>query len=599
MTIGIHAMQAASSQMISIIPVRDGTSIELIGTWYFDTSEGALLNGDMRFEARQVGSTSNFSSIGSILKYSGDWYNDGFGAKLTWNPPNNSEWEIRATVNYNTSLKSDTTDYITAFASAKGFWDGASRSIATTPKGNLAAVSCHNCYANNVSNPWNTINMIHQAQSHGADLIELDLVQGGGNIYVQHDNGTIRGPKFSDVLSDASFRAGDQILYLEMKTESSNSSVTLAKNILNTLLLFGSDYVRSNRPIVIRTFYNRIQNVRNMQTALEDPAYTAIKPFVKLSVLFEINQSSTTSGFQNLIDQVKSEGFQGVEFRRRTKNLYSLIKYSKAKNLGVNLFTFGEGAEEVSVAALREEVDAFTIERFFADKFPSIAFARRIIQDNNDLLYFNTSTLYSENNAFLYQKSSTTSFVATSNSEPIYLNHGKGEAFYGHAAGFLATSNEYLQTYDGDNSSNSGYLACTVVKFNDLTLSNGETNSFLTKADGAGFTIELHNPAGAAATVLRFGVNVNGQYKYATYPAPLLNTSDSFIITGAYDGNGGVWMFVNNNHSSVTNGSASGGVAHNNTKILLGADPQGNSNQRFFSSVEIQMCNVQNWNESH
>jgi hypothetical protein len=131
------------------------------------------------------------------------------------------------------------------------------------------------------------------------------------------------------------------------------------------------------------------------------------------------------------------------------------------------------------------------------------------------------------------------------------------------------------------------------VDFDRLDLDEGETSSVLAKSDSGAFSFELYNPSGASPTVLRFGVRVGGSYIYGTYPAASIDSADSHFLIGAYDGDGGVRIWVDGNQGTA--GSASGGVTQNNVDVLLGADPQGPSGTRFFFQGKIQQALVQNW----
>ena len=86
-----------------------------------------------------------------------------------------------------------------------------------------------------------------------------------------------------------------------------------------------------------------------------------------------------------------------------------------------------------------------------------------------------------------------------------------------------------------------------------------------------------------------------GGYLYGSVPASLLNTTDSFLLTGAYDGDGGVWLWVNHSSENLTKDQAFGGVGLNNSPVLLGADPQGVGSSRFHFSGKVQQVQVQAW----
>ena len=84
---------------------------------------------------------------------------------------------------------------------------------------------CHNCYAQpgrgseNEESEAATRNLIRNAQLAGADLIELDLKEEGGVIYVDHedDDGT-GGSRFDVIPAFDDLREGTQPLYIELKS---------------------------------------------------------------------------------------------------------------------------------------------------------------------------------------------------------------------------------------------------------------------------------------------------------------------------------------------------------------------------------------------
>lgn len=97
-------------------------------------------------------------------------------------------------------------------------------------------------------------------------------------------------------------------------------------------------------------------------------------------------------------------------------------------------------------------------------------------------------------------------------------------------------------------------------------------------------------------SVLRFGVNVGGTYRYATAPLSSFDGSNSYFIVGAYDGNGAVRQWVNNVEKTPS-ASVSGGVVMNNSPVVIGADPQGATDRRFFFNGKVQQVMVQKWRD--
>ena len=175
---------------------------------------------------------------------------------------------------------------------------------------------------------------------------------------------------------------------------------------------------------------------------------------------------------------------------------------------------------------------------------------------------------------------------------------GPGEDRFGGSLIFEADEEQSLTLYDADTPAGEGYFVSVLANFDDLEVPGGEVRSLVAKSDGGGFAIELYNPAGISPTVLRFGVRVGGEYHYATYPARSLNGTDSYWITGAYDGDGAVRMWVNNSDDGVTTSDGiAGGVVNNNSPIVIGADPQGAVERRFHISAKIQRVNIQRWGD--
>ena len=105
-----------------------------------------------------------------------------------------------------------------------GIWDGSSRNISKSALGHELAVACHNCYAlnNEGVNLSQALSYIHQGQSAGADLIEIDLVTNSDSWMVSHHG--LAGPDFADVFADYGFRNGTQIPFIEIKSNLTNSS---------------------------------------------------------------------------------------------------------------------------------------------------------------------------------------------------------------------------------------------------------------------------------------------------------------------------------------------------------------------------------------
>jgi len=469
------------------------------------------------------------------------------------------------------------------------YWDGANRSLATSPLGNIAAISAHNCYTvstNPSSSLSATLVKIHDAQAKGADLIELDVKYEGGTIYVDHDDdGGTEGAYLSQVLFDSALMAGNQILFIESKEKTPDTTyITVLLNLLSEY-----DYARMGRPVVIRAFHSIRQNLEMTRDVLDAPPYWHIRPWVKLSELFSKDQVTNIAQFQQLILDSKNDQFHGVEFHYQDRNIFGKLTYARNLGLGINVWTIPASVGEVFVADLREEVDAITVD-YPLDK------ARQVVEDNNVLIYMNAWNQDGAGNVveWIDEFGFTNQSPVNTTNAPDFNTWATGEDLYGGVLTFHAASQEIIRYYDADNDPGEGFFVTAVVNFDDLTIADGDTMAILNKSDAAGFALELFNPVGSVETVLRFGVYVGG-YVYATYPASYLNLDDSYFLTGAYDGDGGIWLWINNTHDNVTNGSATGGVAQNDSPVLLGADPQGAQSSRFHFSGKIQQACVLRW----
>ncbi|MEO2164251.1 MAG: hypothetical protein ABGY29_17165 [bacterium] len=469
------------------------------------------------------------------------------------------------------------------------YWDGVTRALAKSPLGNVAAISAHNCYSTSTNPPASlaaTLKKIHAAMAAGADLIELDIKSEGGVVYVDHDDkGTTWGAHLEDVLADPILQAGDQILFIESKE--TQADPTYVFKVLTHLSDNG--YGRLGRPVVIRSFNNIRQNLILTRAALRDPAFRTLRPWVKLNELFSKDQVASIATFQQMIAQSRQDGFQGVEFHYQDSNLFGKLAFARSLGLGINVWTIPVSMGEVFVAGLREEVDALTVD-YPVDK------ARQVVEDKNLLVYLNAWPRDgSQNTVHWWDDTGMLREAPTGQlGTPDYRSWKVGHSLFAGVLDLDASNKEIVTFYDADNLSWDGYLITAVVKFDDLALADGETSAILNKSDSGGFALELHNPIGSGDTVLRFGVYVGG-YLYGSVPASLLNTTDSFLLTGAYDGDGGVWLWVNHSSDNMTKDQAFGGVGWNNSPVLLGADPQGAGSPRFYFSGKVQQAQVQTW----
>ena len=461
------------------------------------------------------------------------------------------------------------------------FWAGSSRNLSLSALGNKVAVACHNCYSPDDSNVTlsQALQQIHQGQAADADLIEIDLVAHNGSWVVSH--GTNIGPDYNDVFSDNTFRNGSAIPFIEIKTNFSQQAY--ADMLVNTINTYG--YLNTGDLVIIRSFHSAALD--KIAIALEN-IDSARSSRVRLSRLYQNKTYSSLLDWQKNIIEMSNK-YHMVEFNSKTKNLVSLIELAKAKGLGINLWTIRDYAE-VFAAAYRDSVDALTIDSGSGrSREDNIRLAKSVVTDNTNLLYFNMAKQnfnQTDHLHFYDRNHSMYQYRHSSNSPEWEWLENIGEDRYGGSLVLNKNDAEYIRFYDRDNNTSEGYFIYAVVNFDSF--STNTTQAIVNKSDSGGFALELNGGS------LRFGVHVEGSYHYVTHPLSALNGTDAYQIIGAYDGNGGVRMWVDGNEvGSPPN--ISGTVTPNNSPIVVGADPQGPDNQRFFFSGKIQTVSVQSW----
>jgi hypothetical protein len=389
-------------------------------------------------------------------------------------------------------------------------------------------------------------------------------------------------------LADTGLKTGNQLLFIEFKETAPTEA--FVQSVLDQLAAEG--YGVAGRPVVLRAFDSLRDNLLIARKLLARPVHAnTLRNHVRLHVLFPPSEGSNIAGLQTKIATSRQRGFHGVEFEYRTRNLFGGISYATSLGMGTSLWTIPVSMGEAFVSALRDEVDALTVD------YP-VAKARAVVEDDNGLIYLNVWDQPASGGSMTWFRSShsaTGQLPVNVPGAPTTESLGAGEDRFGTSLIFDATASQSSTFYDADSALSSGYFVAAVVNFDVLSLPDGETQSVLGKANSGGFALELYNPAGAGDTILRFGVFVDGAYRYATYPASNLDGSDSYFVIGAYDGNGSVRLWVNNSTAGTTaSGPYSSGVVQNDVPVLLGADPQEGPS-RFYFSGKVQLVLVQNW----
>ncbi|MEG1201408.1 MAG: LamG-like jellyroll fold domain-containing protein [Comamonas sp.] len=470
-------------------------------------------------------------------------------------------------------LAPDTTKAVGA-----SYWAGVGRALPASPLGNKVAISCHNCYGDSVAA---TQTKVAKALARQFDLVELDLtLHADGKVYVEHNDSELPHGTLQASLANTSLQQSDRMLFLEVKegyTSAAQSDVMML-SVLRSIR--HQQYASAERPAFIRAFMDgRQQHLVRAKQLLAMTEFAGIRNHIRFHTLIESN-------IRNNVRATKNLGFDGVEFEYRSTDLFGNIQQAKALGLGVGLYTIPAHMGEAYLSALREDVDILTTD-YDLDTNAKTSNVRALVQEGTGLLYLNTATQASY--PLQYQRANATSYQLPSGVGAPALEWLAPAADEDRVGGSMVfAGGQSLTTWDADNTADGGYLVTAVVNFDDLAPK--ATASILAKSDGGGFALEQ------TGTGLRFGVHVNGTYYYATAPLSTFNGTQSYFIIGAYDGNGAVRLWVNN-REQLPSVSISGGVTHNNSPVVIGADPQGATERRFHFSGKIQQVMVQKWRD--
>ncbi len=463
-------------------------------------------------------------------------------------------------------------------ALAGPYWDGVSRSLPTSPLGNPVALSCHNCYGDTTAQ---TQTQVAMALARDLDLIEFDLtLHADGQVYVEHDDSEAAHGTFAAALANTALQQSDRLLFLEIKEgySTATASDTLMLGVLRAVRDHG--YATAGRPAMLRAFMNssnRHQHLVRAKNLLALGEFAGIRDHIRFHTLLQTD-------IRNGIRATKNLGFHGVEFQYQMPSLFGALMQAKLLGLGVGVYTTPASMGEVFLSALREDVDFITSD-YDRAATPKTSSARDLVEESTSLVYMNTAqqTAY----PLAYQRTTSADhLVGESNGTPALevLSVTSDEDRVGGSMVFEGAQS--IGTWDADNAAAGGFLVTAVVNFDDL--SSGATRSLLAKSDAGGFALEQ------SGSTLRFGVHVGGSYTYATAPLSAFNGTDSYFIVAAYDGDGAVRLWVNNTERTPS-ASVSGGVTLNNSPVVIGADPQGATNRRYFFSGKIQQVMVQKW----
>lgn len=466
--------------------------------------------------------------------------------------------------------------------SGDNFWHQ-ERVMTTSPLDHPCAISAHNAYADDLlsaeANLSETLSLLHAAQAAGADLLELDVVYAGSKVLVDHNaTGATNRASLADVLADEQLSAGNQILFLEIKeTEPTEAFIRQLLDIVAT-------HARPGRHVALRAFHSVRANLDLAREVLDSREYLLLRPHIRLSVLFSRTQASPAE-----IAGAANAGYDMVEFDYQTPGLMSSVARARALGLGIGIYTIPVQFGEVFVSNARELVDVVTVDA-------SISESRSVISRANPQFFIDISGQLDDTLAsipYLRVGSEPSALLVNSANAPLLRIGTVDTIFSGGHLVFNSAQTRAAPLYDADALDGRGVLVAVSARLASTTLADGATMSLIAKTEEGGWGLELHNPSGTDPTVLRFGVNVAGTYRYASLPASSLSTDKAYFITGAYDGDGGVRMWIDNDDSGVSVTYATGGILNNDSPVVLGADP--GDPQRYYFDGEIQMALGQSW----
>ena len=463
---------------------------------------------------------------------------------------------------------------------ASTYWDGVTRSLPTSPLGNRVALSCHNCYGDTNAA---TGTKVGHGLSRQFDLIELDLTtHADGTVFVEHDDSEVatRGT-LAQALANSALQSSDRMLFLEIKENYSTAAASDAMMLKVLRAVRDGNYATAGRPAFLRAFMTgRHNHLVRAKALLANTEFAGIRNHVRFHTLIESNIRAN-------IRSTKDLGFHGIELKYTMASLYGALMQAKMLGLGAGVYTTPASMGELYLSALREDVDFITTD-YDLGATALASNARSLIQESTSLLYLNTAQQTGFPVQYRRTAASPAYSVASGGSTPSFELLGVASDEDRVGGSLVFTGAQSLTTYDADNAATGGYLVSAVVNFDDLT--SGATAAIIAKSDSGGFALEQ------AGTQLRFGVYVAGAYHYATVPLSVFNGTDSYFIVGAYDGNGAVRLWVNNTERTAS-ASVSGGVGVNDSPVVVGADPQGASDRRYFFKGKIQQVMVQKWRD--
>jgi len=424
------------------------------------------------------------------------------------------------------------------------------RTMATSPLAHPCAVS---------PGPAANLGDVHAALDADADLIELDAVDA------------------ASILGDPALRAGDQVVVLTL-AETGEAAV---RSLLDTLAANRADYARAGRHLVLRGDRGGLDTVHQL---LDTRDYLLLRPYVRTAVSFARDQAT-----RSLVVDSADRGDALVDLDVRTPELMSLRALAHARGLGVAVHGVPESSGDVFLAVLRDTVDAVSVAGSVTD-------ARAIVERADALFFVDPSAVEDETaDSLPYRGDDGASRVLAVNhdNQPLLSVGQMDDAMPGGRLVFDPAATRRGSLHDADAPPGGGVLIAVSARLAETELPDDTIMTILAKSEHSGWALDLSNPAGDDPTVMRFSVYVDGAYHYTTVPTAGLRTDRAYLIIGAYDGDGEVGLWIDNDATGVDAVSASGDILNNDYPVLIGGDP--GDEYRYFFAGEIDLVSGQSW----
>ena len=467
-----------------------------------------------------------------------------------------------------------------------GYWTGVARDVSGTPLGRPVLAVCQQCFTVEAgASRDETIGDILTAMGQGVDIVDLWIKGEGGNLYVDDlDTGGTDGVLLADIMSAATTTSAEFLIRLTVSEETIEAS--FAESVLDLIDSERERVARNGRPIIVQLPYAKREYLPIFVTELSGGTYPFIERYVRLHVSFDLDELPSTADFQTALTALADEGAGAVVFHAHQTELFALLQTARSLGLAIEVSDLPEDDASLVTAMLREDVDAIALQSNLAEP-------RAAIGADNQLVYLNTSSVETDAFQIDYQRTDAErhSVSVGGTGEPTLQDFGSGGPLFGTALAFDHEKEQVLSLYDGDHTA--GVFVAMVAQFGDLDgIGTREERGLVSKAGEAdGWTFDIRGG------VLRFGVYVDDEWVYATYPTALFNEDRSYAIIGAYGGDGKVHLLVDFDTDFVATSFPFGDVTANDVPITLGANVNSELQPEEYSSGVIQMLQIQSWED--